>query len=189
MIPLGYTILRNPPNFDGMRHFLFILPPVFIFAGFSFDWLFEKIQKTWINGALVIALLAPGIYGIIQLHPYEYAYYNSLIGGTGGAFRHYETDYWLTCYKQAIEEFNQLEPQPVTLVVHREPGVVLPYIASNVKILVERTQSRQIKPGDFVLVNTRTNEDIRDFHNAPTILSVGRAGATFCVIKKITSIP
>jgi 4-amino-4-deoxy-L-arabinose transferase-like glycosyltransferase len=189
VIPLGYTILRNPPDFDGMRHFLFILPPVFIFAGFSFDWLLERIQKTWINGVLVIALLAPGIYGIIQLHPYEYAYYNSLIGGTGGVFRHYETDYWLTCYKQAIEEFNQLEPQPVTLVVHREPGVVLPYIASNVRILVERTQSGQIKPGDFLLVNTRTNEDMRDFHGAPYLLTVGRAGATFCVIKEITNVP
>ena len=58
---------------------------------------------------LIILLLAPGIYGMIQLHPYEYTYYNSFIGGTGGVFRHYETDYWLTCYKQAVEEFDQLE--------------------------------------------------------------------------------
>ena len=46
VIPFAYTILRNPPEFDGMRHFLFILPPIFIFAGFAFDWLFEKIEES-----------------------------------------------------------------------------------------------------------------------------------------------
>ncbi|MFZ1040224.1 MAG: glycosyltransferase family 39 protein [Anaerolineales bacterium] len=189
VIPFAYTILRNPPEFDGMRHFLFILPPIFIFAGFAFDWLFEKIRRIWVNVALIILLLAPGIYSMIQLHPYEYAYYNSFIGGTGGVFRHYETDYWLTCYKQAVEEFDQLETKPVTLVIHRVPLAAAPYAASNVTILNERTQWNQIKPGDFVLVNTRTNEDIPDFRGAPVLLTVGRAGATFCIIKKVTSIP
>jgi len=56
-------------------------------------------------------------------------------------FRHYETDYWLTCYKQAVKEFNQLETKPVTLVVHRVPRAAEPYAASNVTILNERTQS------------------------------------------------
>ena len=113
LIPLAYDILRNPPDFDGMRHFLFILPPIFIFCRIShLICSLERFKKTGSMLCLIIVLLAPGIYGIIQLHPYEYTYYNSLIGGTGGVFRHYETDYWLTCYKQAVEEFNQLETQP-----------------------------------------------------------------------------
>ena len=98
----------------------------------------KRFQKTWINIVLIAILLAPGIYGIIQLHPYEYTYYNSLVGGTSGVFRHYETDYWLTCYKQAVEEFDQLESEPVNLYIHREPEVAAPYAASNVKILDER---------------------------------------------------
>jgi 4-amino-4-deoxy-L-arabinose transferase-like glycosyltransferase len=185
LIPFAYALLRNPPDFDGMRHFMFFLPPIFIFTGFVFDWLFEKIRRTWINVALAAALLAPGVYGILQLHPYEYTYYNSFVGGTGGVFRHYETDYWLTCYKQAVEEFNRLESQPVNLYVHREPEVAAPYAASNVKILDERYLLDQIKPGDFILVNTRTNEDQHDFHGDPIVLSLGRAGAAFCVIKKV----
>ena len=184
-IPLAYDILRTPADYDGMRHFIFIIPPVFIFAGFAFDWLFQHIQKPWINAALAVVLLTPGIYNIIQLHPYEYAYYNSLVGGTGGAFRHYETDYWLTCYKQAVQEFNQLESRPVNLYIHRLPEAAKPYAASNVTILNEHIPSNGIKPGDFVLVNTRSNEDISEFHGAPIILTVGRVGATFCVIKKV----
>ncbi len=184
-IPFAYAIWRNPPDFDGMRHFLFMLPPMFIFAGFAFDWFFSKVKKAWINIALIIIILVPGIYAMIQLHPYEYAYYNSFVGGTKGVFRHYETDYWLTCYKQAVEEFNQLETGPVNLYIHREPEVAAPYAAGNVKILDERGALNQIKPGDFVLVNTRTNEDQHDFHGDPIVLSVGRVGATFCVIKKV----
>ena len=184
-IPLVYDILRTPADYDGMRHFIFMLPPVFIFTGFTFDWLFHRIRKTWVNAVLAALLLAPGILGIIQLHPYEYAYYNSLIGGTGGVFRHYETDYWLTCYKQAVQEFNQIEAQPVKLYIHRIPEAAAPYAASNVSVLNEHVPSNGIRPGDFVLVNTRSNEDRSEFRGAPILLTVGRAGATFCVIKKV----
>ena len=121
----------------------------------------------------------------MALHPYEYTYYNSFIGGTAGAFRHYETDYWLTCYKQAVEAFNTLETQPVKLYVHREPDVAQPYAAPNVSILDERGAQSQVTPGDFVLVNTRTNEDRQTFRDAPVLLSIGRGGATFCVIKSV----
>ncbi len=185
VIPFAYVILRNPPNFDGMRHFLFILPPIFVFTGFAIDFLFEKIKRTWINALLIPAILAPGIIGIIQLHPYEYAYYNSFIGGTGGAFRHYETEYWLTCYKEAVEKFKQIAPPSSTLYVHREAYIAATYASSNITVLDERGNENQIKSGDYILINTRGNEDRKTFHDAPVILSVGRAGATFCVVKQI----
>jgi len=171
--------------YDGMRHFLFILPPVFIFIGFAFDSLFIFIKKKWMMVLLVLAVLLPGIIGITLLHPYEYTYYNSFIGGTAGAFRHYETDYWLTCYKEAVEKFNQIGTKPVNLYVHREADVAQPYAANNVKILDERGSEDLIMKGDYILINTRTNEDRKTFHDAPTILTVGKAGATFCVIKEI----
>ena len=107
------------------------------------------------------------------------------MGGTGAVFRHYETDYWLTCYKEAVEDFNARISEPTTLFVHREPDVARPYAASNVTILAEHGALNEIQSGDFVLVSTRTNEDRQTFHNAPWLLSVGRAGATFCVVKSI----
>ncbi len=185
IIPLTYILIRRPPMYDGMRHALFILPPIFIFAGLAFDFLFERIRYLWLNIAITVFLLSPGIFSAIQLHPYEYTYYNSLIGGTSGAFRHYETDYWLTCYKDAIQEFDKMVTSPVRLYVHREPEVAAPYASPNVTVLDERGALNQIQSGDYVLVNTRSNEDIRDFRDASQVLSVGRAGATFCVIKKV----
>lgn len=185
LIPLAYAIVSRPPMYDGMRHFLFIVPPVFIFTGFAFEYLFILIKKKWLIVLLVLTVLTPGIIGIVQLHPYEYTYYNSFIGGTAGAFRHYETDYWLTCYKEAVEKFNRLETKPVNLYIHREVDVAQPYAADNIKIQDERGSEDQIMKGDYILINTRTNEDRKTFHDAPTILTVGRSGATFCVIKEI----
>ncbi len=185
LLPLAYLLIRRPPLYDGMRHALFILPPVFMIAGLAFDFFLEKVSLRWLNAVAILCLLSPGIYAAIQLHPYEYTYFNSLVGGTRGVFRKYETDYWLTCYKEAVQDLDRTTSQPIKLYVHREPEVAAPYASPNVTVLDERGALNQIQSGDYILVNTRSNEDIRDFRNAPQVLSVGRAGATFCVIKKV----
>jgi hypothetical protein len=124
----------------------------------------------------------PGIYASIQLHPYEYAYYNSFVGGTSGAFRTYETEYWLTCYKEAVEQFNVPNAQ---LFVKREPHIAAYFADENIVIRDYRTEFGNIQSGDFVLVNTRTNEDIKTFKDAPVILQIRRGDAVFCEIKQI----
>lgn len=184
-IPFAYVLLRRPPMYDGFRHFIFILPPVFVTAGLAFDFLFERLRRPAFQALLLAAALAPGLAGIIQLHPYEYAYYNQLAGGTGGAFRKYETDYWLTCYKEAVEQFNEQIAEPVNLFVKREAYIAKTYAASNIVIRDYRAEFGQIQSGDFVLVNTRSNEDRQTFKDAPIVAQIGRAGAVFCVIKQI----
>ena len=170
--------------YDGYRHFLFMLPPLFIFAGFAFEKIFELIKPRWAVGLLTFLLLAPGIYGALQLHPYEYAYYNSFTGGTSGAFRTYETEYWLTCYKEAVEQFNEHRTLS-ELFVKREPYIAAYYAGENITIRDYRTEFGKIQSGDFVLVNTRTNEDIKTFKDAPVVLQIRRGNAVFCEIKQV----
>ncbi|MBL0347945.1 hypothetical protein [Candidatus Villigracilis affinis] len=182
LIPFLYVLLRKPPMYDGYRHFLFMLPPVFIFSGFAFEKLFEIIKTRQIAIVLVLVLLAPAIYGAAQLHPYQYAYYNLFTGGTSGAFRTYETDYWLTCYKDAVEQFDE---QNAKLFVKREPAMAAYYASENLSIHDYRAEFGEIQSGDFVLVNTRANEDIKTFKEAPVVLQIHRGNAIFCEIKKI----
>ena len=184
-LPLIYDVAAHPPIYDGMRHFLFILPPVFVLSAAAFELIRGRLQSTAIKPIVAVALLASGMIGIVRLHPYEYTYYNAFIGGTAGVFRSYETDYWLTCYKEAVQSFNAMESGPVKLYVHREAEVAAPYAAPNVTVLDERGAKAQISSGDFVLVNTRTNEDRQTFRDAPTLITIGRAGAAFCMIKGI----
>jgi hypothetical protein len=185
VILLAYVLLRRPAMYDGLRHFLFILPPIFIFTGFVFDFLIDHTAPSWLYAGIVGLILLPGIVGIIRLHPYEYTYYNSWIGGTSGAFRRYETDYWLTCYKEAVENLEQALTTPNTLYVHREAYIADTYAGQNITVRDLRGALDEVRPGDYVLVNTRTNEDRKAFKDAPPILQIGRGDAVFCMVKQI----
>ena len=180
-----YVLLRRPSIYDGLRHLLFILPPIFIFAGIAFDFLTEHIAISWLRAGLILILIAPGIAGIIQLHPYEYTYYNSFVGGTSGVFRRYETDYWLTCYKEAIETLNQSVSDPANLYVHREAYIAAYYANENFHVQELRGALDKVKPGDIILVNTRTNEDRKVFKDTPIILQIARGDAIFCTMRQI----
>jgi hypothetical protein len=185
VVPVAYFVVERPPVYDGMRHFLFVLPPIFVSCAMGLDWLLVHVRHVWLGLSIAALIVTPGAIGIVSLHPYEYTYYNSFVGGTAGAFRHYETDYWLTCYREAVQRLNRSTSGAVRLFVHREPATAAPYAAANVSVLDERGQVSSIHSGDMILVNTRTNEDRQTFRNAPPLFTVGRAGATFCVVKVV----
>ncbi len=193
LLPFAYVILRQPPMYDGFRHFLFILPTVFVTCGLGFEMIFKWIEKVpglarlqiWLRAGTIFITLLPGLLGAARLHPYEYAYYNSFVGGTGGAFRVYETDYWLTCYKEAVEQFNGYAPRPANLYVHREAYIAANYASEGITVRETRGNLNAIVSGDYILINSRTNEDRKTFHDAPIVSEVGRDGATFCIIRKL----
>ena len=171
--------------YDGLRHFLFILPPIFIFTGMAFEFLLDRLTISWLRAGLILVVLAPGIAGLIQLHPYQYTYYNSFVGGTSGVFRQYETDYWLTCYKEAVEKLNQTVSNPVRLYVHREAYIAAYYANKNINVHELRGALDEVKPGDLILVNTRTNEDRKVFKDALIVLQIARGDAIFCTMRQI----
>ncbi len=184
LILLAYVLIRKPAMYDGMRHSLFILPPIFILTGFAFEFLIERIRHYWLSAVLIFIVLLPGIFGIARLHPYEYTYYNSFIGGTNGAFRKYETDYWLTCYKQAVEQLNAIH-DPINLYVHREAYIAAYYANSNINVRDLRGAGQEVQSGDYVLVNTRTNEDRRILKDVSPIIQITRGNALLCEIKRV----
>jgi len=85
VLPLAALIVSRSPLYDNFRQVIFILPPVFFVCGLGLDWLFQRIRAPVVCGVIVAALALPGILAGIQLHPYEYIYYNSFIGGERGA--------------------------------------------------------------------------------------------------------
>lgn len=196
---VAYIFLRRPSMYDGIRHFLFILPPVFVFIGLAFEFIVEGTVKllkrlglpawlsspAWLYAGLGLVLLVPGLYGIIKLHPYQYTYYNFYIGGTNRAFRNYETDYWLTCYKDAVEALNEITDAPVRLFIKREAYLARPFANENIQILQLQGALDEIRSGDYVLSNSRTNDDMTTYPRAPVVVEISRVGAKFCTIRQI----
>jgi hypothetical protein len=185
LIPVAYVLILQPPMYDGFRHFLFMLPPVYLISGFALEWIFQWLQVRAANLAFSFLILLPAVIGTILLHPYQYTYYNYFADGTGGAFRSFETDYWLTCYKEAMEEYQDRELGTATIYVNREAYIAATYARGNVTVLELRGAMDQVKSGDLILVNTRANEDLHVFRDAPPIIQVGRDGATFCLLKQV----
>jgi hypothetical protein len=184
LILVAYVLIRQPAMYDGIRHFLFILPPVFVFIGFAFEAILDRNSNYWLRAVLFGLFLLPGVQAIVHLHPYEYTYYNSFIGGTNNAFRNYETDYWLTCYKDAVQELNSMH-ETATLYVHRESYIAGYYASKNIAVKELRGAANEIHGGDYVLVNTRTNEDRRILKDVAPLIQIQRGKALFCTIKRV----
>jgi hypothetical protein len=104
-------VICRGPAFTGLRHFLFVIPALAVLAGIGLDAAVTALAK---RGRLVgsgglAAVTACFLWDAVtlaRLHPYEYLYYNSFVGGLEGASRRYDLDYWFSSMPEAL---NQLE--------------------------------------------------------------------------------
>lgn len=114
-VVLARISLPGAANFDGVRHFLELFPPLAAIAAASL------LTVEWRRAAAIGAIaLVPGIAGIVRMHPFENAYWNVLAGGTAGAHaRHLPQagEYWATSYRQGIDWLNRNAPPHAAVVV------------------------------------------------------------------------
>ena len=179
IIPLlGFIILRSA-LYDNFRQIIFILPPVFWLAGVTF----EKIRNTKWQIALVTLCLIPGIVGIVRLHPYEYIYYNSFIGGMDGAQGRFELDYWGTSYREAAEYVNKIAPANAVVWVEGPSHLFGLYAREDLKIYSDH-EAERADHYDYVITTTRYNLDQTSYPNAKIIYKIARRDAILTVIKQ-----
>jgi hypothetical protein len=136
LAPIATSIISESVVYDNFRHFLFILPPLFIMAGISLDFSLQYLQTGYLRVALVALVLVPGIIGISLLHPYEYIYYNSLVGGVRGAYGRYELDYWCTSLDDAVTYVNRTMPKESEVAVWGPGSVVRRSIRPDIEVTV-----------------------------------------------------
>jgi len=184
-IPFAYVLIHRPPMYDGFRHFIFIIPPVFVLAGIAVEEIFRWTRSLLLQVIMLCALLLPGILPAIHLHPYEYAYYNQFIGGTNQAAYHFETDYWLTCYKDAITVLEPFAGEGINLFVQREFYIADYYAPETITVMDYEKPRQNIQAGDFLLMNSRANPSLQRYRDPNQwVLRVERDGALFCVMQK-----
>lgn len=104
-LPLLLTIVTRPYIYNGVRHLLFIVPPFAILAGLAGDWIWRRIAGHGVAMAAGAMVLLAGtvspVIGMARLHPYEYTYFNHMIGGVRGARPLFMLDYWALSLTQA----------------------------------------------------------------------------------------
>ena len=105
IFPVTYAIAIKAVLFDGMRHFLFILPSIAVAAALVADHALVHLNRLGYRQPVYAALALYGIAHVAimaMLHPDEYVYYNAFIGGIDGAQRKFKLDYWANSYAEAV---------------------------------------------------------------------------------------
>jgi hypothetical protein len=123
---------------------------------------------------------------MINLHPYQYVYYNQIAGGLKGANGKYETDYWGNSYKEStLKLINYLKNKDGNLFYKNAYKIYVTgpveaasyYFPDNFKL------EKNIENADYCITFTRTNIDRSIKY--PTIISVERFGIPLSLVKEI----
>jgi hypothetical protein len=108
LFPPLYAIAKRSPLYDGLRHFLFLVPLFAMIAGVSLAAIGRRLAAR--SGAaagglaaLVAAYCVRMILMMVHLHPHQYLGFNGFIGGLPGAYLRYSTDYYGNTYKEGFE--------------------------------------------------------------------------------------
>jgi hypothetical protein len=137
IFPLACQVICHGPAFTGLRHFLFVIPALAVLAGVGLDAAATALASrgriaAYSGLAAVTACFLWNAVTLVRLHPYEYLFYNSTVGGLQGASRNYDLDYWFNSMPEAL---NQLE----AYLRRTEPGnSVLPSRIYSVAVCGER---------------------------------------------------
>lgn len=183
--PILYAVVSDPELYDAERHFLFLLPPIAVLAGLAGQRLVSRVQRPT---AIMLFLTLSGagclwqIRQMADLHPYEYAFFNDLIGGTRGAENQFETEYWGASLTEAsldlshyIRTHHLARAKPWRVAVCGHPSQMGDLPDSN---LVPTTDWRS---ADFFVSTTRGGCDRR--MPGRKIDAVERDGVTFAIVK------
>jgi hypothetical protein len=108
LLPIIITVLTRPVLYNGIRHFLFVVPPMAVLGGVAVAYLFEKLSEfrraaAFAGTAAFVLIVGVTIVDMVRIHPYQYALFNQTAGGLRGAADRYMLDYWGLGFKEASE--------------------------------------------------------------------------------------
>ena len=156
-IPVLSAILLRSTLYDGLRHFLFVIPILSVLSGISFDAFlksnFKRITKTTLSVLICFSLFLT-FTDMRELYPYEAVYFNRFVGGgLKKASLRYETDYWGSSYREGAEwlirNYSSNKGEPIR-VASCSPKFLVRYF-------LEKTEELQRR---FVMVESSNSPDI-----------------------------
>lgn len=163
VFPVFWVIYKNSNLYGGIRHLLFVMPPMVVIAGHFWC---EMIHTARRAGKAVAVLVVVVFIGLAALpvghywrnHPNEYVYFNEFKGGLKGAYGDYETDYYFNSLKETADWFrvNVLPELPKgrqTIIVTQATEPVKYYFRkdTNIRVIYSRFYEKHAKDWDYAL--------------------------------------
>jgi hypothetical protein len=189
LLPVLVTVIARPAMYNGIRHFVFLMPPFAVLSGLAAAWISKCLRSlssiaTGAGVAVLLAGFASPIVDMVRLHPYEYTDFNHIAGGVPGARPRYMIDYWGLSMTQASRELRAvLESKG-----EKPPGrpwtvaVCGPHPAVEVGLGPGYSAIWDPKGADFAIM---LNEFYCADLNAPVVLEVVRDGVVYARVYDI----
>ncbi|OAF10449.1 hypothetical protein AYJ54_09125 [Bradyrhizobium centrolobii] len=111
-LPLAIAMVKRPALYNGIRHFVFVIPPMAVLGGVAFAWAMERLRanrRAWqpvVLATFCFGLALP-LAEMIRLHPYQYTHFNYIAGTVRAADDRFMLDYWGLALKQASDELRE----------------------------------------------------------------------------------
>jgi hypothetical protein len=189
-VPILVALLTRPAMYNGIRHFVFVAPPLAVVGGLGGAWIISRLAAmprfagAAASAAIVFGLALPTI-DMIRLHPYEYTHFNKLAGGVRAADERYMLDYWGLAFKQAADELRaKLQEKSEVAPSNRRwrMAVCGPQRPAQVELGPDFVTSGDPAGADFAMM-------LGEFYclklNAPVMVEVERDGVIFARVYDI----
>jgi 4-amino-4-deoxy-L-arabinose transferase-like glycosyltransferase len=184
LVPVGTIIEQRTNLYDGLRQFLFVIPPMLLLAVYGFMKLFTYLaRRRWTIAVVALVLLTlvaqvQVVRDMSNLHPYEYMYFSPLIGGVPGANGRYDMDYWGVCNKPSAEWLAQnyqkyTDSTSPTVVSPFDPELVLLYLPGAFK---------EVGSDPDFIISVAWEYSARQFPSYTIIHTEGVDGYVGCVV-------
>lgn len=160
LLPVAIAMITRPAMYNGIRHFLFVIPPLAVLGGLAAGWIIETIRKKSAQAAIATSLvmlagLIVPVTDMVRIHPYQYANFNRIAGGIYEADDNYMLDYWGLAFKQAAQGLrDKLTEQLETPTKGRRWRVAVcgPHLAAAVELGPEFVTTWEPKGADFAMM-------------------------------------
>ncbi len=196
-LPPAYAIVRGSVLYDGLRHFLFIIPPISVACGVALSRVFsfmDQSKRRWLWGlTTVVALfIVDQVRALAATHPYQHVHFNRVSGGTIPAIKRYETEYYGALYQELGSQVAQAMWQSDReAYLNRSYGVAACglnlFVTHNFPLNFEYHSMGKAKQADLFATYPR-DRCLERLTQHPLILEVRRAGATLGVARDLKGV-
>ena len=182
LLPAAAIVVFRVNLYDNFRQVFFILPPLFLIAGLGLDWMMALVRRPIFRFLMLLLILMPGLYANLSLYPYQYVYYNGLVGGVNGAHRVFELDYWDLSFKEAQSYLNRTAEEDADIFVGNAKPSAQTFARSDLSFNAFGARKRNWDKYDYIIVSTSDHSDIK-FAEFATIFMVERQGVPLVYVK------
>lgn len=194
VLPPAYAIVRGSTLYNGMRHFLFIVPPICVLAAAQLAWLLERAWRARralgaLSAGLLLAFAIDQSLATVRLHPHQHVYFNRAFGGVQSAVGRYETEYYGSVYQELLGKLREHVWRERRESYFERPFIVTGcgsklFFTQNLPLNFQYASMRRYRSADYYATYVRDGCLTR-LRKRPPVARVAREGAILGIAREL----